>query len=118
MKTSDRSKKKAMDYNRVIINLPSGLLEDFDKVCDIKHYSRVEAIKQAMREFIEHSFHEDYMTPDESKEMWESMMIGWMDAAVKMSNDPKYTQLQQQGISLPTELQSPAPQKTKKQKEK
>ena len=114
MKTSDPSKKKSMEYNRVIINVPSRLLEGFDKVCDIKHYSRVEAIKQAMREFIDNSLPDDYMSPDESKQMYESMMMGWMDAAVKVAKDPKYSELQKQGMSLPADMQGPAPATKKK----
>ena len=104
------NQKKPMEYNRVVVNVPSSLLKEFDKICSLKHYSRVEAVKEAMRIFVEQNQPEDYMTYDESKEMWESMWTGMYDSLLKIYNDPKYKQLREQNLIQP---QTQLPQKGK-----
>ena len=99
MSSKDPStKKKPLEYSRVIVNVPAGLLEEFDKICALKHYSRVEAIKQSMRNFVQDNLPEGYMTPEESKEQFESMWTGMVDALLKVSSDPKYKELQSQNL--------------------
>ncbi len=39
-------------FNKVIINVPVKLLKKFDEKCKLDDYSRAEAIKQMMRDFI------------------------------------------------------------------
>lgn len=99
MASKDPSKKKTpLEYGRIIVNVPTGLVAEFDKICALKHYSRVEAIKQAMRNFVQDNLPEDYVTPEESKEQFVSMWTGMMDALLKVQNDPKYKELQQQNL--------------------
>jgi len=96
MNTSDPSiTKKPMEYSRVIINVPTGLLKDFDKVCGLQYYSRAEAIKQAIRMFIDDSYPDEYMSPEESTEQYTAMWQGMVEALVKIQDDPKYQALQQ-----------------------
>ena len=44
--------KPAIDTTRVILNIPTKLLEEFDKICAMQSYQRAEGIKEAMRSFI------------------------------------------------------------------
>ena len=99
MKASDPSKPKDPHQpRRVILNIPAGLLEEFDKICSLKHYQRLEGVKQAMREFIDDQFPDDYVSPEESKEQYTAMWMGMMDAMVKIKNDPKYKKLEQENL--------------------
>ena len=114
MSSGDReNQRKPIEYNRIVANVPTGLLHEFDKICELKHYSRVEAMKESMRIFVEQNQPEDYMTYDESKEMWESMWTGMYDSFLKIYNDPKYKQLRDQNLIQP---QTQLPQQTKSQK--
>ena len=102
MNSSDPSQtKKPLEYNRVIINVPTGLLKDFDDICSLKHYSRVEALKEAMRRFVEENQPEDFLTYEESRKQYETMWKGMYDALLGIINDPKYKQLQEQNLIQP-----------------
>ena len=100
--------KKPLEYNRIIVNVPIGLLKAFDKICSLKHYSRVEAVKESMRIFVEQNVPENYMTYDESREQFESMWTGMYDSLLKIYNDPKYKTLREQNLIQP---QTQLPQK-------
>ena len=104
------NQKKPLEYNRIVINVPTGLVKEFDKICAIKHYSRVEAVKEAMRIFVENNTPEDYLSYEESKEKFESMWTGMYDSLLKMYNDPKYKQLRDQNLFQP---QTQLPQQKK-----
>ncbi len=95
------NQKKPIEYNRIVVNVPSGLLKEFDKICSLKHYSRVEAVKEAMRIFVQQNTPEDYLTYEESKEQFESMWTGMYDSLLKIYNDPKYKQLREQNLIQP-----------------
>ncbi len=98
MKTEDPSTKKPMEYNRVIINVPKGLLKDFDKVCSLQYYSRVEAIKESMRMFVDNSMPDNYLSPEESTEQFTAMWDGLMEATMNLQQNPKYKALQKQNL--------------------
>lgn len=61
MTTSDPDSE--MEYRKVIVNIPKTLLDTFDLVCQMKFYTRKEAVKQAMREFIQTEMGEDWQSP-------------------------------------------------------
>ena len=71
-------KRQPLEYRRVMVNVPLGLLDAFDEVCNKKSYARVEAIKESMRRFIEDSHPSDYESPEEQKvnftNMWGTML--------------------------------------------
>ena len=101
------NQKKPLEYNKIVVNVPTGLLKQFDKICGIKHYSRVEAVKEAMRLFVENNTPEDYLSYEESKEQFESMWTGMYDSLLKIYIDPKYKLLREQNLIQP---QTQAPQ--------
>ena len=49
---TDNLKRKPIEYNKLICNIPKHLLKDFDAFCYKWGYSRVEGIKESMRRFI------------------------------------------------------------------
>ena len=58
MKTRKKGK-----WDKIIINIPNELLHEFDRVADMQYYSRSEAIKEAMRQFIIGQMPDDYVSP-------------------------------------------------------
>ena len=43
-----------IEFTKISLNVPKKLLDRFDKVASDKHYSRVAALKQSMRDFCEY----------------------------------------------------------------
>jgi len=76
-------KRKPLEYRRVMVNVPLGLLDAFDEVCNKKSYARVEAIKESMRRFIEDSRPSDYESPEEQKVNFTNMWGTMLEAAAK-----------------------------------
>ena len=74
------------------MNIPQKLLNRFDKMAYLNQYSRVEAIKESLRIFIDENTPEGYTEPEEIKTTWRGMM----DAILEMSEDPKYQKLNAQ----------------------
>ena len=105
------NERKPIEYSRIVINVPIGLVKEFDMICSLKHYSRVEAVKEAMRIFVEENTPENYLTYDESKEQWGAMWTGMYDSFLKIYNDPKYKQLRERNLIQP---QTQMPQKEMK----
>ena len=103
------SKKGPIKYNKVVANIPEGLLKEFDVVCEGRYYSRAEGIKQAMREFIVNSMPEDYVPPSIDKRQTKQGVEGIIDLFSGLAADPRIQQLQQTNSN--TQLTS---QKTKK----
>lgn len=104
------NQKKPLEYNRIVVNVPTGLLKEFDKICTLKHYSRVEAVKEAMRVFVEDNVPEGYQTYEESKSQWSALWTGMYDSLLTIYNDPKYKELRDQNLIQP---QTQLAQKTK-----
>ena len=100
--------KKPLEYNKIVINVPTGLLKEFDKICSLKHYSRVEAVKEALRIFVENNVPENYLTYEQSREQWGAMWTGMYDSFLQIYNDPKYKKLKEQNLIQPqTQLSQP-----------
>ena len=90
------SKIDNIEYTKVTMNVPKKLLKGFETIAYLNHYSRVEAIKESMRIFIDGNTPEGYSTPEEMKTYWKQMM----DAILETAQDPKYQQLNPQQQQL------------------
>ena len=77
------------EFTKISFNVPKKLLAEFDQVATLNHYSRVEAMKEAMRRFIEDQTPENYNSPSD----WEVMYKGMLDGIVSAMEDPKYKKL-------------------------
>ena len=87
------SKKKAgkkgkKEWDKIIVNVPKQLLKEFDNAKESQFYSRSEAIKEAMRMFIDFQMGEDYLSPKQQEQakgtmadMTEAMGVGMARAA-------------------------------------
>ena len=85
------------------MNVPKKLLKQFETMAHLNNYSRTEAVKEAMRIFIEDKWEEDPDNKEEIKSYWRNIM----DAIVEISADPKYQNLtsdQQQLITQQTPM--------------
>jgi len=82
------AKKK---WDKIIINIPIELLREFDSVADMQYYSRSEAIKEAMRQFIIGQMPEDYVSPSMRKvtqQQQADAMEGIVRGVSKVAGDP------------------------------
>ena len=79
------SKIDNIEFTKITMNVPKKLLKGFETIAYLNHYSRVEAIKEAMRIFIDENTPEGYSEPDEIKTYWRQLM----DAMLEISQDPK-----------------------------
>ena len=99
--TNEFTEGENKDFTKVTLNVPVKLLKQFKTIADLNHYSRVAAMLEAMRQFIDDRTPEGYSEPDEIKTYWRQIM----DAMLEISQDPKYAQLntqqQQQRWSKP-----------------
>jgi len=91
----------AIKYSKISVNIPVELLQEFDKVCEIHSYSRAEAIKEAVRQFIIDQTPEGYYSPQMKqlmnqaiKEQGVEFVKGMAQAAV----DPEVQKLQMKGV--------------------
>ena len=78
-----------VEFTKVSFNVPKKLLEEFETIAFLNHYSRVEAFKEAMRGFVGEQTPEEYTNADDMKNQWRQMM----DAILEISQDPKYQKL-------------------------
>jgi len=115
--TSDpdsETESKEMDYRKVIVNIPKPLLDTFDLACKFNFYTRKEAIKQAMRQFIEDEMPEDWVPPamhEYEKETLSDYMEGLALGAARAAQNPEIIKAQQLQTQQPPNL--PKPKKTK-----
>jgi len=58
-----------IEYDKIIVNIPKKLLEEFDMVSSANNYSRAEAIKEAIRQFIIEQTPEDYI-PQQMRKLY------------------------------------------------
>lgn len=77
------------DFTKISFNVPKKLLEEFETIAYLNHYSRVEAFKEAMRGFVGEQAPEEYTNADDMKNQWRQVM----DAILEISQDPKYQKL-------------------------
>ena len=90
--TNEFTEGENKDFTKVTLNVPVNLLNQFKTIADLNHYSRVQAMLEAMRQFIDDRTPEGYAAPNEVKTYWKEMM----DAMLEVSQDPKYAQLNSQ----------------------
>lgn len=96
---SSEKESKEMDYRKVIVNMPKPLLDTFDLVCQMRFYTRKEAIKQAMREFIVTEMGEDWTSPlmvEYEKQLVSDAMEGIAVGLARASRNPEVQKAQQQ----------------------
>ena len=99
-------KKKAKKiWDKIIVNVPKDLLNEFDSISATQYYSRSEALKEAMRQFIIEQAPEDYVSPnmreqmkEQSADAFEAMTKG----IVRSASDPEVQKMnvQQQRYQL------------------
>jgi len=84
--------KRKTPFTKVILNVPTSLIEDFDYAKDFQNYSRSEGIKEAMRQFIMDQMPEGIFPPSQQKEVERqgrmtasSMMKGMAEGAQNFS---------------------------------
>ena len=91
--------RKKGKWDKIIINIPAELLREFDRVSATQYYSRSEAIKEAMRQFIIDTMPEDYVSPnmrEEVKQQAEDAMEAMGKGIVRMASDPEIQKMNAQ----------------------
>ena len=95
----------AIKYSKISVNIPVELLKEFDKVCELHSYSRAEAIKEAVRQFIIDQMPEDYHSPQMKQMVNETIReqsAEWIKGMAQAAADPEVQKLQvraaQQGV--------------------
>ena len=81
--------EEKVEFTKVSFNVPKKLLEEFETIAFLNHYSRVEAFKEAMRIFVAEQTPPDYTNAEDMKNQWRQMF----DAILEISDDPKYQKL-------------------------
>ena len=86
-----------IEYDKIIVNIPRKLLEEFDKVAEINNYSRSEAVKESMRIFIKDQMPEDYV-PKQMRgvviEAAEDAGVGLIQGMAKAAESPQVKRAQ------------------------
>ena len=101
--TNEFTEGENKDFTKVTLNVPVNLLKEFKTIADLNHYSRVAAMLEAMRQFVDDRTPEGYSEPDEIKTYWRQLM----DAMLEIQQDPKYAQLNtQQQQQMQQQLQN------------
>ena len=83
------------DRKTIAFKVPSRLLERFDYVAKHNDFSRGEALKQAMRDFID-NYSETKRTPKEEIEESTNALVHMFTTMAKLSEHPEIKKLQQQ----------------------
>lgn len=100
MQSSDPDfESKETEYRKVIVNIPKPLLDTFDLVCKMKFYSRKEAIKQSMREFIKMEMGDEWTSPlmqEYENKLTSDAMASMVKGLAKAANDPEVQKAQLQ----------------------
>ena len=76
-----------MRYSKVVVNIPDQLIQRFDMICDRWGFSRQEAIKQAMRDFIYDNTDENDVEPEQMKDAFKNIMLGIAEAAKEIPQE-------------------------------
>ena len=108
--------KRKTPFTKVILNVPTSLIEDFDYAKDFQNYSRSEGIKEAMRQFIIDQMPEGIYPPSQQKEVERqcrmtasSMMQGMADGAKNFS--PEMQQYPNLSVNDTTTKERPSSRK-------
>lgn len=105
MKSSDPDfevESKEIEYRKVIVNIPKPLLDTFDLICKMKFYSRKEAIKQSMREFIKMEMGDEWTSPlmqEYENKLTSESMTSIVRGLAKAANNPEIKKAQLQNKS-------------------
>ena len=83
------NREPKVEFTKISFNVPKKLLEEFETIAFLNHYSRVEGFKEAMRQFVIEQTPPDYTNAEDMKNQWRQMM----DAILEISDDPKYQKL-------------------------
>ena len=76
-------------YTTLKMNIPKALLDEFNQIAELQHYSTTEAIKEAMRQFIADQTPDNY----ENQKDLEYMLRSLYDGILAVTEDPKYKKL-------------------------
>ena len=89
-------KKGKKEWDKIIVNIPKELLNEFDNAKESQFYSRSEAIKEAMRMFIVNIMGDDYLSPiqkEQAKGDMADMMEGMGVGMARVANNPEVQKL-------------------------
>ena len=107
--------KRKTPFTKVIVNVPTSLIEDFDYAKDFQNYSRSEGIKEAMRQFIIDQMPEGIYPPSQQKEVERqgrmtasSMMKGMADGAKNFSTEMQQQQYPNLSVNDTTTEEKPS----------
>ena len=78
-----------VEFTKISFNVPKKLLEEFETIAYLNHYSRVEGFKEAMRIFIQDLTPPDYENEDDIKNKWRQQLEAMMD----VFGDERYSNL-------------------------
>ena len=96
--------KRKTPFTKVILNVPTSLLEKFDFAAKTNDYSRSEAVKEAMRNFVIDQMGEDWIPQNQMKEYQEQMkaqFAGMMQGMAEgVQNLPPEMQQQYPNLSV------------------
>jgi len=84
-------------YNKISVNIPVELLKEFDTICEAHSYSRAEAIKEAVRQFIIDQMPEGYYSPQMKEMMNKSTReqgVEFVKGMAQAAVDPEIQKLQ------------------------
>ncbi len=90
------SKKGNVKYSKVVANIPEGLLDEFDKICEKRYYSRAEGIKEAMREFIKKPSTDNDISEVMDKIPLKEGIGGVVDLIAGLATDPRIQKLREE----------------------
>lgn len=82
-------RKPKIRYSKVVVNVPDQLIAKFDKICDRWGFSRQEAIKQSMRDFIYDYTDENDVEAEQMKDAFKNMMLGIAEASKELPAEQK-----------------------------
>ena len=77
--TNEFTEGENKDFTKVTLNVPVKLLKQFKTIADLNHYSRVAAMLEAMRQFIDDRTPEGYSEPDAIKTYWRQLMDAMLE---------------------------------------
>lgn len=69
-----------MRYSKVVVNIPETLIKRFDNICEREGFTRQEAIKQAMRDFIYDYTDENEVQEEQVRAFWKSTIQALQEA--------------------------------------
>ena len=95
----EKKGKGRKEWDKIIVNVPKELLNEFDRARETQYYSRSEAIKESMRYFILEMMGEDYIPPKARGQVVDTaadMMEGFAKGGARAAADPEIQKMVQQ----------------------